>query len=263
MITTGSALFLAVLSIVVSVPAADAAKIRKKPPRFPLSTPPAALDASGLVGPTEQAASASAPTGATPSPRKPVSVSEPVPAIPYPTSGLICLYGAEVDPESGDTRCMSPEELDPPLHIVADTRELADRLGMRSDAAVPAPVAGVDEEPDVPVEIEEEPKVRVVSVSFENGGVPGALKSLRAHTEEMAECLTSGGGLRAQSARLKLMFFVGPNLKPTGLIVSSSRNVSSPIVRCIRKVIENTVIGRPSSGATGVTVLIELKNTDQ
>ncbi|HNT00283.1 MAG TPA: hypothetical protein PKL73_25195 [Polyangiaceae bacterium] len=223
---------------------ADAAKIRKKPPLQPLASRSAPSPATS-VPPSTPGASAPAPT------------VDPTPAIPYPTSGLVCLYGEQRDPESQKIRCLAPEELSPPRLVYTDTRALAEQLGMYNPATTPPP-AGITEGPEGPEP--ENPKARVVTVSFENGVVGGALKNLRSHTDEFASCLDQHGGLRVPSARLKLMFFVRSNQKPSEMIVASARNVPTPIVRCVRKVIESNAIGRPSTDAVGVTVLIELKN---
>jgi hypothetical protein len=218
---------------------ADAAKVRKKPPVQPLSPPPVA-------------SSAGTPPVEVPQPRP---VADPVPSIPYPTAGLVCLYGESKDPETQATRCLAPEELNPPRLIIVNSRPLAEQLGMLS-------ARGVEEGPEAGSE-PENPKARVVSVSFENGAVGGALRNLRAQTDDMAACVDENGGLRAASARLKLMFFVRPNHKASGMIVASARNVPPPVVRCIRKVIEDGVVGRPSTDAVGVTTLIELKDIDR
>ncbi len=234
---------------VAGVRDADAAKVRKKPPVQPLSPPPTASQANQAAEPPTEA-SASRP------------VAEPVPSIPYPTSGLVCLYGESKDPETQATRCLAPEELDPPRLVVVNSRPLAEQLGMLgASASTVVPSGGAEEGPETGPEPENQ-KARVVRVSFENGAVGGALRNLRARTDDMAACVDENGGLRAQSARLKLMFFVRPNQKASGMIVASARNVPPPVVRCIRKVIEDGVVGRPSTDAVGVTALIELKDID-
>jgi hypothetical protein len=75
----------------------------------------------------------------------------------------------------------------------------------------------------------------------------------------MARCVDDHGGLRAESARLKLLFFVRPDQKASNLIVASARNIPVPVVRCIRQLITEGAIGRPSADPVGVKVLIELK----
>ena len=226
---------------------ADAAKVRKKPPVQPLSPPPVA-------------SSAATPPAEAPQPRP---VADPVPTIPYPTSGLVCLYGESKDPQTQATRCLAPEELNPPRLVTVNSRPLAEQLGMLSaTTGTLVPDRGVEEGPEAGSE-PENPKARVVSVSFENGAVGGALRNLRARTDDMAACVDENGGLRVASARLKLMFFVRPNHKASGMIVASARNVPPPVVRCIRKVIEDGVVGRPSTDAVGVTALIELKDIDR
>jgi hypothetical protein len=182
---------------------ADAAKVRKKPPVQPLSPPPVA-------------SSAATPPAEAPQPRP---VADPVPTIPYPTSGLVCLYGESKDPQTQATRCLAPEELNPPRLVTVNSRPLAEQLGMLSaTTGTLVPDRGVEEGPEA-------------------GSVA--------------------------SARLKLMFFVRPNHKASGMIVASARNVPPPVVRCIRKVIEDGVVGRPSTDAVGVTALIELKDIDR
>lgn len=226
---------------------ADAAKVRKKPPVQPLAPPPAA-------------SSAEAPPAEVPKPRP---VADPVPTIPYPTSGLICLYGQTLEPETKTTRCLAPEELNPPRLVTVNSRPLAEQLGMlNATTGTIVPDGGMVEGPEAGPE-PENPKARVVRVSFENGAVGGALRNLRARTDDMAACVDENGGLRVESARLKLLFFVRPNQKASGMIVASARNVPVPVVRCIRKVIEDGVVGRPSTDAVGVTALIELKDIDR
>ena len=270
---TACVVVIGVAANIASVPTADAAKIRKKPPKHPLSPPVVMVDA-GKPASEEQHANtannANTANTAAPAVAKDAGPSvlpgrDPVPAIPYPTSDLICLYGEERDPETQAVRCLSPEELDPPLYVQADTRALAEQLGLKAASVVPTPDAGVVVEvPDVGTEPEpeENSKVRVVSVSFENGAVGGAQRNLRSMTDDFVSCVDDNGGLRVQSARLKLMFFVRSNQKASSMIVGSARNVPNPIVRCIRKVIEDGVVGRPSTDAVGVTVLFELKKLE-
>ena len=218
-----------------SVPTADAAKVRKKPPRQRLSTPVVVVDA----GPDTSS-----------------EVAQPVPAEQDAgsTPKSICLYGEERDPDTQALRCLSQEDV--------ENR----RRGASVDSEDPsedAPDAGREGEPDAGVEEEEGSKrARVVRVSFENGVVGGALRNLRERSYDMEACIDKNGGLRVKSARLKLMFFVRPDQKASGMIVASARNVPAPIVRCVRRVIEEGVVGRPSSEAVGVTVLVELKNVD-
>ncbi len=239
------------------VPEADAAKVRKKPPVRPLSPPAAVMD-SGVEGDTvEEDAETRTVTPSVP-------MADPTPAIPYPASGVMCLYGEQDDSEPHKRRCMAPEQLNPPRLIVVNSRPLAEKLGMLDHTkGLSAPDGGVLEpsEEDLP-EPEAPFKARVVRVSFENGAVGGALRNLRARTDEMGKCVEENGGLRSESARLKLLFFVRDNQKASGMIVASARNVPVPIVRCIRKVIEDGTVGRPSTNAVGVTLLIELRNAE-
>lgn len=239
----------------IGVPEADAAKVRKKPPVHPLSAPVAVTD-SGVDGDTvEEDAETHSVTPSVP-------IADPIPAIPYSTSGLLCLYGEQDDSEPHRRRCMAPEQLNPPRLVVVNSRPIAEQLGMLDRTrSLLAPDGGVLEpsEEDLP-EPEAPFKARVVRVSFENGAVGGALRNLRARTDDMGKCVEENGGLRSDSARLKLLFFVRSNQKASGMIVASARNVPVPVVRCIRKVIEEGTVGRPSTNAVGVTLLIELRD---
>ncbi|MBI5533175.1 MAG: hypothetical protein HY898_10690 [Deltaproteobacteria bacterium] len=193
------------------------------------------------------------------------------PAAPAPAAsnaGLTCYYGKEVDGHSGKERCLAPEELDPPLHILVDTRTLAEELGMlhgpepESDAGAGASDAGEDEDGGDDGETSGGYKARVVSVSFENGAVGRAQGSLKKLAKKMADCVVDEGGLKSQSARLKLMFLVRARGRAEGLIVASARNIPPKVVRCITKVIENQPVGTPSNDPVGVTALIELKEKE-
>ncbi len=200
----GGALAALTAGFVVHLPQADAAKVRKKPPQQPLTSPEAPPDAVGEYDDPD----GSAPSTPVPAATRPASTASPTPAIPYPRSGLICLYGEEIDPGTKEVRCLSPEELNPPRIIIVNSRPLAEQLGMLSktssllvpDGGVVEPDAGAVPEPDAPFE------ARVVRVSFENGAVGGALRSLRNRTDDMAKCIDDHGGLRSESARLKLLF---------------------------------------------------------
>lgn len=240
-------------AFVLHVPDAGAVKKRKKPPRQELSAPEPDPDAMSEVDDPD----ASAPVATAPAP-------DPTPAIPYPTAGLVCFYGQERT-DDGKVRCLAPEELDPPRLIWVNSRPLAEQLGMLANTTAPTlPDGGVAEPPEAPVVAEPESpfEARVVRVSFENGVVGGALRSLRDRTDDMAKCVEDEGGLRADSARLKLLFFVRPDRKASGMITASARNIPVPVVRCIRKVIQEGTIGRPSTNPVGVKVLIELKENE-
>ena len=235
------------------VPDAEAVKKRKKPPRQQLTAPEPGPEAiSEIDGPD-----ASAPVA-------PVVVENPTPAIPYPTSGLVCFYGQERR-EDGTVRCLSPEELDPPRLVWVNSRPVAEQLGMLANTTLPnLPDGGVVEPPEAGVAVAPEApfEAKVVRVSFENGVVGGALRSLRDRTDEMAKCVEDKGGLRAESARLKLLFFVRADRKASGIITASARNIPVPVVRCIRKLILEGTVGRPSTNPVGVKVLIELKRNE-
>jgi len=201
-------------------------------------------------------------------PRPKASVS---PAAAASSSELTCYYGKEIDGHSGKERCLAPEELDPPLHILVDTRTLAEELGMlhgpepQSDASVGAGAdGGAEDDEDGGEEgaISGGYKARVVSVSFENGAVGRAHGSLKKLAHKMADCVVDEGGLKSHSARLKLMFLVRARGRAEGLIVASARNIPPKVVRCITKVIENQPVGTPSNDPVGVTALIELKEKD-
>lgn len=246
----------------VQLPQADAAKVRKKPPQQALVTPDPSPDAVGEFDDPD----ASVPPPVSPPTSPPVSpktVVTPTPAIPYPRSGLVCLYGEERDAQTNEVRCLSPEELDPPRLVIVNSRPLAEQLGMLPKTArLFTPDGGVVDPPDAAVQPEAPFEARVVSISFENGAVGGALHSLRGRTDDMAKCIDDNGGLRSESARLKLLFFVRSDRKASGMIVASARNIPVPVVRCIRKVIAEGTIGHPSANPVGVKVLIELKEND-
>jgi hypothetical protein len=191
---------------------------------------------------------------------------------PAPTgSGLRCYYGKEVDGHTGQERCLSPEELDPPLQVVVDTSAHGGGAPslhapeLQADASVTsASDAAAEEEDDAGDEggTSGDFKARVVSVSFENGVVGRAHGSLKKLSTKMAECVATEGGLKVQSARLKLMFLVRSRGRAEGMIVASARNVPPKVVRCITRAVEAHPIGTPSNEPVGVTALIELKRRE-
>ena len=198
--------------------------------------------------------------------------SQPPPA-PSSTSsaGLRCYYGKTLDGHTGKERCLSPEELNPPLQVVADTSAYGGEPPAlhapepEADASVAlAAEAGQDDGEDGGEEggSSGEYKARVVSVSFENGVVGRAHSSLKKLSTKMAACVESEGGLKVQSARLKLLFLVRARGRAEGMIVASARNVPPKVVRCITKLIENQAVGSPSNEPVGVTALIELKHRE-
>jgi hypothetical protein len=230
---------------------------RKRPPR----TPEARRDA----------ASEAAADAARPAPPRPVLDAGTLPRpVPLADSGSVCLYGLRRDPRTGSFRCLSPEELDPPLVVIPDTRALAEQIGMlhgpepgaAQQLAADASAAG-DADPDAAdAQPSGEYRARVVSVTFENGVVGRAHKALESKTDEMAECVAAEGGLKSHSARLKVLFLVRARGRPEGLIVASARNVPPKVVRCITRIIEAQNVGAPSNDPVGVTVLVELKEPD-
>jgi len=186
------------------------------------------------------------------------------------SSDALCYYGRQIDGHTGRVRCLSPEELDPPLHVHPDTRALAEQLGMLHGPEPESPDASVSSQSDAGTEEEEGDggeegtasgayKARVVSLSFENGVAGRAHGSLKRVQGKMAECVDKEGGLKTQSARLKVLFLVRARGRAEGLIVASARNIPPKVVRCITKVIEAQPVGAPSNDPVGVTALIELK----
>lgn len=214
-------------------------------------------------------ADAAAPAQEASSPARDAAAPAVQPAAPAASgSGLPCYYGKAIDGHSGRERCLAPEELDPPLHILVDTRVLAEQLGMLHapepvDASATGGDAGEAEEDAGDDSVTSGGyKARVVSVSFENGVVGRAQGSLKKMRAKMAECVDTEGGLKSKSARLKLLFLVRARGNAEGLIVSSARNIPPKVVRCITKLIDNQPIGSPSNDPVGVTALIELKETE-
>lgn len=184
-----------------------------------------------------------------------------------------CFYGRQIDGHTGRVRCLAPEELDPPLHVHPDTRALAEQLGMLHGPEPESPDASVSSQTDAGAEEEEADggeegtasggfKARVVSLSFENGVAGRAHASLKRVQGKMAECVDKEGGLKSQSARLKVLFLVRARGRAEGLIVASARNIPPKVVRCITKVIEAQPVGAPSNDPVGVTALIELKERE-
>ena len=184
--------------------------------------------------------------------------------------GLLCYYGKTRDAHSGQDRCLSPEELDPPRVVIADTRAIAEQLGMMHDGEPDASVAFVSDggevEADASVDVESPSttgyKARVVRVSFENGAVGHVQKFLENKTDAMEACVADNGGLHRPATRVKLMFLVRPRGIAEGMIISSARNVPPRVVSCVKKLIEHQHVGTPSNDPVGVTVLLELKEAD-
>lgn len=216
--------------------------------------------------PPRDAAAAEVSSAATP---HDAGVGEPEPsyaAAPLPSAGLFCLYGQEQ--EDGGVRCLSPEELDPPRNVLIDTRPIAEKLGMLQAPAPEAPEDG-GVAPDAGDRDDESEfgsdgvyKARVVRVQFENGAVGGAMRSLKQARRDIADCVEDTGGLRAESARLKLLFYVRIDGKASGVTVVTARNIPAPVVRCITRLLEGRAMGRPSTDPVGVKTLIELKERE-
>ena len=251
---------------------AHAVKLRKKPPLKPLPAPLLASDIAQAQDASSASASNSSSTATAPVTASAPRPSTRVPAAknPYPSGNLICLYGSEYHAVSKTTRCLAPEQLSPPRWVRVNSQPLAEQLGLLASAPglrMPANASAAAATPTTASAPAEEAlegggseRVKIARVSFENGHASGVQRGLRSKRDEIATCMTDHGGLKVASARLKLLFFVGANQKPTGMVVASAKNIPSPIVRCIRGVVEKTQMGRPSSEAVGVTAVIELKN---
>lgn|GEM_PF-4894830 len=245
------------LASVVASSDADAARGGKH--RRKRDSQPASVDAG------KQVVDAGGHDAGKPDAARAVASAGSVDAEAYPSSGLICLYG-KVE-EDGGERCLSPEELDPPRLVMADTSRLAEQLGMlqreQPDDAGAGDDGGADgAEEDSATSTDGSFKARVVRVQFENGAVGGAQRSLKQIRREMADCVADNGGLRSASARLKLLFYVRADGRASGVMVASARNVPPAVVRCVTHLIEGAAIGRPSNNPVGVKTLIELKENE-
>ena len=243
-------------TIVLHAPPADAAKVRKKPPLQPLAQPRDVLVDAGADGPSP--VPSVSPLGSSQGPAAPAATA-PTRA----TTGLRCIYGLAHDPTTNKSRCLAPEELSPPRLVIVNSRPLAEQLGLLDQASpLLLPDGGVPGAGDADggeADDALDSKARVVRVSFENGAVGGALRSLRNRRSLMAKCVEDHGPLRADSARLNLLFFVRQDQKASGIIVASARNIPPAVVRCIKGVVLEGTIGRPSTNPVGVKALIELK----
>lgn len=190
-----------------------------------------------------------------------------------PDSGLVCLYGRVFDAHRGSDRCLAPEEMDPPLTVIADTRLAAEQLGMfHGPEPETSDLQGADSGIDIDADARSEAadgsavtsyRARIVSVAFENGVVARAQRALERAADEMAECVLTQGGLKMPSARLKVMFLVRARGRAEGIIVASARNIPPRVVRCITTLIETEPVGPPSNDPVGVTALIELKERQE
>jgi len=102
-----------------------------------------------------------------------------------------------------------------------------------------------------------------VRVQFENGAVGGAMGNLKKIRRDMADCVADNGGLRSESARLKLLFYVRADGRASGVTVASARNIPPAVLRCVTGLIEGAPVGRPSGNPVGVKTLIELKENEE
>lgn len=248
---------------------AQAAKTKKKQYRSPRVIDAGVVQEAG--GSTDAASATDAAAA------RWADVTRPAPRASSSSPG--CYYGQTVD-ATGRVRCLAPEELTPPRLVHVNSSALAALLpldasvqadgGLDPDAMTDASASDVDldasddaaDGADGGADSEGPYKVRVARLSFENGVVSGAMQTIENKTDAMVECLINEGGLRTESARLKLLFLVRPAKRAEGMIVASARNIPLPVVRCIKDLLHHKHIGTPSNDPVGVTLLLELKKNE-
>jgi hypothetical protein len=171
-----------------------------------------------------------------------------------------CLYGRVLDGHTGEVRCLSPEELTPPGPY--DWPPPPDAGGPDVD------LPDVGGEPvlaaDAGAEDAESPhlrptKVRVGSISFDNGDVPRAKAVLeRLAKGELSKCASEHGGVRG-SGSVELKFLVRARGRAEGVDVGKVKGVPRAVVECLVNALARRAVGAPTTEPVGVTVVLELE----
>ena len=105
------------------------------------------------------------------------------------------------------------------------------------------------------------PLVEIKALAFENGDVPAAEKTLGKLSDALGKCVAKNGGLSRPSGAMKIQFLVRAKGRAEGVEVLSSQNVSTEALSCVRLLLKNRAIGRPSADPVGVTFVLGLKAT--
>jgi hypothetical protein len=158
----------------------------------------------------------------------------------------VCAWGRLADGKGMVIRCLTESE----------SAQLA---SVRATApTVPAPPpnsAPVETAASASVLLEAD----VVSVTADEGTLAIARKKLRSPREQYARCVSSNGGLSADSGEVTVRFLVRERGRAEGASVEKRVGVTEAAARCIAAIVDRRPVGTPEGPVVGATAVIGIK----
>lgn len=122
----------------------------------------------------------------------------------------------------------------------------------------PAPPAASSSTPVDPPPPDPRSAVRVatLTVTADQGGLPGAERHLRGARKVFARCVEQHGGVERESAEISLRFLVRARGRAEGVSVARRRGLRAEAARCIAEALDRRWVGQPEEPITGATLVL-------
>lgn len=124
-----------------------------------------------------------------------------------------------------------------------------------SASAAPAPSASAEPPPEDPHKLY---TLKGITVTADEGKLPGAEKKLSQGKDKMLECLGKHGGIEKPEGEAHVRFLVSARGRAEGVSVQKRVAISAAAADCIAHVVDRRHVGTPESQMVGATAVIRL-----
>ncbi|MCC6899298.1 MAG: hypothetical protein IT377_10010 [Polyangiaceae bacterium] len=124
-----------------------------------------------------------------------------------------------------------------------------------SASSTPAPSASAEAPPGDPQKLF---VLRGISVTADEGTLPGAEKKLSAGRDKFLECLGKHGGLEKNEGEAHVRFLVSARGRAEGVSVKKRVGLSAAAADCIAHVVDRRPVGNPAAPMMGATAVVRV-----
>lgn len=124
-----------------------------------------------------------------------------------------------------------------------------------ASSSAPPPSSSSQEPPPVPAPAATV-RVSTLTVSADQGGLPGAERHLRAARKAFARCVEQHGGVEGEAGEVTLRFLVRARGRAEGVSVARRRGVRVEAARCLAETLDRRWVGQPEEPITGATLVL-------
>jgi len=170
-----------------------------------------------------------------------------------------CIVFSAVTLISTSARAEAAEDEErPPVVADAGAEQAPDPCANGACADAGAPSTKPDDADDAGAPEPRPTRVSLESVTFDNGEVPRAQRSLEKLAEkELSICATESGGVAGQGT-VELKFLVRVRGRAEGVEIGKARNVPPEVAKCLAFTLARRSVGAPSEEPVFVTAKFKL-----